>query len=212
MVPVEAMKNKICILISMLAVGAVASTLLEETFETSSIGSISGQNNWVLDSGTGDVQTNKVNSGAQALKIQNGSVSHALSTTESEVWTRFQVFVESAPDTDPVVTAPGDQNIEARDITTGLADAGLADYSETPVDISADPAAYGVTVVEECDYTLTYVDTQAGSCPITITRTFTATDSCGNVGTDTQNKRAVTKTPARKERAISHRIIPRRIR
>ncbi|PHN08019.1 hypothetical protein, partial [Flavilitoribacter nigricans] len=83
--------------------------------------------------------------------------------------------------TDPVVTAPGDDTIEACDVATGL-----ADYSETPVDITGQEAAYGVTVTEDCNYTLTYVDTQTGTCPIVITRTFTAIDECLNQGTDTQ--------------------------
>ena len=149
MVPIEAMKNKICILISMLTVGAVASTLLEETFETSTIGSISGQNSWVLESGTGDVQTNKVNSGAQALKIQSGSVSHALSSTESEVWTRFQVFVEDAPDTDPVVTAANTS--VAFFINTNLT---LTVYSNTtPVALSESVATNAWTRFDVyCDY------------------------------------------------------------
>ncbi|PHN06869.1 hypothetical protein, partial [Flavilitoribacter nigricans] len=83
--------------------------------------------------------------------------------------------------TDPVVTAPGDDTIEACDVATGL-----ADYSETPVDITGQEAAYGVTVTEDCNYTLTYVDTQTGTCPVVITRTFTAIDECLNQGTDTQ--------------------------
>lgn len=149
MVSVKTMKNKICILISMLAAGAVASTLLEETFETSSVGSISGQNNWVLNSGTGDVQTNQVNSGAQALKIQNGSVSHNLSSTESEVWTRFQVFVEGAPDTNPVVTSANTS--VAFFVNTNLT---LTVYSNTtPVVLSQPVATNAWTRFDVyCDY------------------------------------------------------------
>ena len=47
-------------------------------------------------------------------------------------------------------------------------------------------AAFGVTVNEACLFSITYQDDSAGACPVVITRTFTATDSCGNVGTDTQ--------------------------
>jgi large repetitive protein len=63
---------------------------------------------------------------------------------------------------------------------------GLPSYSETPVDITTDLAAYGLTVDEECDFTVTYVDTQTGTCPVIVTRTFTATDDCGNTGTAIQ--------------------------
>jgi hypothetical protein len=38
------------------------------------------------------------------------------------------------------------------------AEAGLPDYSETPVDISNNLAAYGVTVDEDCQFTVTYAD------------------------------------------------------
>lgn len=149
MILIKVMKNKIFVLISTIAIGANASTLLLETFETSSLGSISGQDNWVLDSGTGDVQTTEVNSGAQALKIQNGSVSHAISTTESEVWARFQVFVEDAPDTDPVVTAANTS--VAFFVNTNLT---LTVYSNTtPIELSAPVATNAWTRFDVyCDY------------------------------------------------------------
>ena len=86
--------------------------------------------------------------------------------------------------TDPVVTAPAAQVIEACDVTTGL-----ANYSETLVDITGQEAAFGLTVVEACNYTTTYVDTQTGTCPVVITRTFTVTDECLNIGTATQEIR-----------------------
>ena len=47
-------------------------------------------------------------------------------------------------------------------------------------------ATYGVTVTEDCDFTVTYVDSQNGTCPVTITRTFTAIDECLNETTLTQ--------------------------
>ncbi|MBD0833707.1 PKD domain-containing protein, partial [Aestuariibaculum sp. TT11] len=82
--------------------------------------------------------------------------------------------------TDPVITAPADDTIEACDIT------GLANFSTTAVDITGDAVAYGYSVTEACDYTVTYQDSQSGTCPIVVTRTFTATDACGNSDTDTQ--------------------------
>ena len=46
--------------------------------------------------------------------------------------------------------------------------------------------AFGVSVAEDCNFIITYEDVTSGSCPWTVTRTFTATDDCGNIGTATQ--------------------------
>jgi hypothetical protein len=84
--------------------------------------------------------------------------------------------------TDPMVTLDEDQiNMEACDAL-----AGLDDYSETDVDITDNLAAYGVSVDEDCGYTVTYADVADGDCPVVVTRTFTATDECGNTGTAVQ--------------------------
>jgi large repetitive protein len=84
--------------------------------------------------------------------------------------------------TDPVVTLDEDQiNLEACDAL-----AGLTDFSETAVDITDNLAAYGVSVDEDCDFTVTYADVADGDCPVVVTRTFTATDECGNTGTAIQ--------------------------
>ena len=88
-----------------LAWTASASTLLLEDFESAAVGSVGGHNNWVLESGTADVQTNKAFSSTQALKVQNGSVSHSLANNGNTIWTRFQAFVTAAPETNPTVTA-----------------------------------------------------------------------------------------------------------
>ena len=84
-------------------------------------------------------------------------------------------------DTAPVVTPPIDELIEACDVITGL-----PSYSEIAVDITGNEAAFGVSVDEDCNYTIEYVDATAGDCPWIITRTFTVTDYCGNTGTATQ--------------------------
>ena len=43
----------------------------------------------------------------------------------------------------------------------------------------------GVTVEEECsDVTVSYTETVTGSCPTTVTRTYTVTDACGNVSNE----------------------------
>ena len=59
--------------------------------------------------------------------------------------------------TPPVVTAPAVPDIEACDVTNGL-----PDYSETDVDITGNEAAFGLNIVEACNYTTSYVDSQAG--------------------------------------------------
>ncbi|MBK6347370.1 MAG: hypothetical protein IPF68_15850 [Bacteroidales bacterium] len=61
-------------------------------------------------------------------------------------------------------------------------------YSETPVSITqADFSAAGGSVSEGCLITsYTYEDSQSGSCPVIVTRTFTITDRCSNTVTCTQ--------------------------
>jgi hypothetical protein len=127
----------------------MGSTLLLEPFEAVSTGSIHGQNDWVLDSGTATVQTNEVNGGVQSLEIQNGSVSHALASDQSSIWTRFQVFLTEAPETDPTVTAANTS--VAFFVNTNLT---LTVYSNTtPVELSA-PVATNVWTRFDvfCDY------------------------------------------------------------
>ncbi len=89
--------------LSLFATCTWASVLLEESFENVTSGSIAGQGGWTLSHGMGSVQTNEVFSGLQALQIQNGAVSHALTNSESALWTRFRVFVTAAPEVNPVV-------------------------------------------------------------------------------------------------------------
>ncbi len=89
----------------------------------------------------------------------------------------------------PVVTCPDDITVEGcglGDITSGST--ALA-YSEVAVVITeaqflaeeGSPA-----IVEDCSFEIEYVDAMAGTCPIVVTRLFTVTDDCGNVGTCTQ--------------------------
>lgn len=99
------MKTQLYLFACSLAACAGASTLLQETFETLNPGSISGQGNWVLESGSGDVQTNSVFAGTKALQVQSGSVSHSLTNSQNAIWTRFQAFITEAPQTNPSVTA-----------------------------------------------------------------------------------------------------------
>ena len=94
----------------------------------------------------------------------------------------------------PVIVAPSDTAIlegcaaDATTVTSG--NTGFA-YSETSVtldaaDVTAFEALAGASITEACDYTVAYVDSQTGSFPFVVTRTYTITDACGNTASDTQ--------------------------
>lgn len=68
-------------------------------------GTIHGQHGWVLESGTAEVQTAVSQGGTQALEIQNGQVSHDLSSDGSAVWIHFQARCTAAPATVPTVSS-----------------------------------------------------------------------------------------------------------
>ena len=95
--------------------------------------------------------------------------------------------------TAPALVAPDDIEIEAcaADATTVTAsNAGFA-YSETSVTLDAAGvtaflALTGASITEACDYTVTYIDSQTGTCPAVVTRTYTITDACANTANDTQ--------------------------
>jgi hypothetical protein len=142
------LKQSIC-LVFMLAVYAGASTLLQESFETLPSGSIDGQNNWVVESGAGDVQASEAFTGAQALEVRNGVVSHSISSSESAAWARFQVFITGAPDLNPTVNA-GNTSV-AFFVNTNLT---LTVYSNTvPIELNV-PIATNVWTRFDvyCDY------------------------------------------------------------
>ena len=97
-------------------------------------------------------------------------------------------------DTAPVIVAPSDTAIlegcaaDATTVTSG--NTGFA-YSETSVtldaaDVTAFLALTGASITEACDYTVAYVDSQTGTLPFVVTRTYTITDACGNTASDTQ--------------------------
>ncbi len=143
------MKKHIALMVSLTALSAGASVLLQETFESLTPGSVGGQGGWVLESGTGDVQASEVYAGSQALQVQAGSVSHSLTNSESAIWTRFQAFITGAPDTNPTVTA-GNTSV-AFFVNTNLT---LTVYSNTvPVELST-PVATNVWTRFDvyCDY------------------------------------------------------------
>jgi len=84
----------------------------------------------------------------------------------------FKITVTASP----ILTGPANYTLEgcSTNAITGLA------YSETPVTITLAQflAAGGTTTNQSMSYTISYVDTKSGSCPLVITRTFTINSSC----------------------------------
>jgi len=78
--------------------------------------------------------------------------------------------------TSPVITAPANYTLEG--CNTGSM-TGLV-YSATPVSITLAQflAAGGTTTNQSLNYTITYADTQSGTCPLVVTRTFTISTPC----------------------------------
>lgn len=100
-----AMKMVCLLAVMTLSLSAAASQIpFSETFDTLNPGPVDTQNGWTNLSGTATVQSSVSASGSQALLIQTGMVSHAISSSSTSVWTSFQVFITAAPDTAPVVT------------------------------------------------------------------------------------------------------------
>jgi hypothetical protein len=102
------MKKRVFTAFLILAFRASASQLpVSETFEVSNgvtNGTINGQNGWVVASGTANVQSSIVQSGSQALEVQSGTVTHALSNNGMAVRLSFQARITAIPETDPEVT------------------------------------------------------------------------------------------------------------
>ena len=83
----------------------------------------------------------------------------------------------------PVVNAPADYAIEG----CGVADLVDLPYSSTEATITvAKFLEIGGTYTEPNVKSITYQDSQSGTCPILITRTFRITDVCDHIGSDTQ--------------------------
>ena len=105
-------------------------------------------------------------------------------TSLNIVSTIEQLVVFEADDIPLVITPPSNIIIEGCDITS----LSPFVYSDVPVSITeADIIAMGGSVEYYADgLTMTYVDSLSGTCPITVTRTFSATDSCNNMATAVQ--------------------------
>ena len=154
-----AMKIVSMALLMALSLSVAASPLpFLETFEEADgvvVGSIDGQNEWMLDGVMADVQTNVVQSGLQALQVQNARVVHNLSSSNSALWLHFQVRCGEAPSANPTVT----------DAETSLAffvntNMNLVVYSNTvPVELAVQMPLNNWTRFDiYCDYDEQYWD------------------------------------------------------
>jgi len=101
------MKKNILAVFLILCLSAAASELpFIEPFEASSVtnGALNSQNGWTASGTTATVQTNVVQTGSQALQIQNAQITHALSNSSSSVWVRFQARITAKPAANPSVS------------------------------------------------------------------------------------------------------------
>jgi len=129
----------------------------------------------------GDIQSGEDSATPTITKA--GTYTLTVTIFETGCQATDSVVVGPGDTTDPVVTAPADYSLEGCDTSsiTGWV------YSETEVDITA--SYIGIVTANDGGSgiaSVTYKDTNSGTCPIVVTRTFTVTDNCGNVGTDTQ--------------------------
>ena len=81
--------------------------------------------------------------------------------------------------TAPTVTAPDDYTIEG--CGTGDNSDFAYNETETTITLAGYLALRGAAASDNCNIaTVTYQDSQCGSCPIVVTRTWRITDDCGN--------------------------------
>ncbi|MCG6191556.1 hypothetical protein, partial [Maribellus maritimus] len=95
-----------------------------------------------------------------------------------ECTSTFTVAGDTIP---PATTCPPDANYEACDLSIIQTETTLS-YTETETTITlAELQAAGGTANDNCAIgEIIYFDDSTGICPITIIRTFTVTDECGN--------------------------------
>ena len=100
------MKIATWIIVGCVAASVQASTVLFENFEPGNgvaIGSLDGQNGWLVDRGTGDVQSHVVQAGDQALEISGGGFSMMRPPPRSTLWLYFHARITEAPQIEPLV-------------------------------------------------------------------------------------------------------------
>lgn len=148
------MLKRVILFFSCLTIGVSATTLLHETFEPDDglvAGPMAGQNGWAISSGTANVQSNVVHSGGQALEMAQATIMHAISSTNSTLWTRFQARIGGAPQNMPGEAHPNTS--VAFFVGTNL---NIVAYSNNiPVDLGAAmPTNVWTQFDVYCDYDL----------------------------------------------------------
>ncbi|ESU24964.1 hypothetical protein FEDK69T_05230 [Flavobacterium enshiense DK69] len=128
--------------------------------------------------------------GGQTTQDISGLSSGTYSVTVTDAFgcTKTRSFTIGNGDAlNPVITAPNDLSIEGCG-PSSIGSQGRLDFSGTPLTITlAQFTAAGGTYTDQSPIaTISYQDVVSGSCPTIVTRTFRLTDSCGNVGSDTQ--------------------------
>ncbi|AKJ65272.1 hypothetical protein [Kiritimatiella glycovorans] len=87
--------------LAVLCGGAAAATILDETFEPAggmTNGPVHGQGGWIAtNSGIAEVQSTVSAGGSQALRIEDSSAAHALSSAGSTLWLRFHARIDTLP-------------------------------------------------------------------------------------------------------------------
>jgi gliding motility-associated-like protein len=130
---------------------------------------------------TGDNVT--VVSTAQNPSGLSAGTYNVLVTDSNGCTTTASATIVDGDGTDPVVTAPADYSLEGCDTSAIVGRV----YSETLVDITSSYTGVGVVETGTGIASVKYSDSKSETtCPIVVTRTFTVTDNCGNIGTATQ--------------------------
>ncbi|MCQ0113098.1 PKD domain-containing protein, partial [Zhouia amylolytica] len=87
----------------------------------------------------------------------------------------------------PTITAPSGYSIEGCSATDVINGTTSLAYSEVEIFINETQfTAEGGSFIESNVASISYQDSSTGTCPIVVTRTYTITDQCGEIATDTQ--------------------------
>ncbi|MBC7607223.1 MAG: SprB repeat-containing protein, partial [Burkholderiales bacterium] len=108
----------------------------------------------------------------------------------------LQVIVNGGDSTNPIVTAPANMTIQGCN-SAALASAGLPAFSasQTTISTAVFTQLGGSYLDASTILSITYQDSESGTCPKIVTRTFRVTDACNNVGTAVQTIRVEDTQP-----------------
>ena len=115
----------------------------------------------------------------------NGPYTVTLTVQDTQDTDSYEYEIVSFdPNLPPEIYAPPNTNIEG----CSTADIPILPFSLTSTNITEPELnnAGGNLVLSSAIISLTYIDTASGTCPTTVTRTFTVVDSCNNTDIDTQ--------------------------